>query len=490
MILRYSFSIPSLPPPPDESSSSSSPPSSLPWAQALQQRILTIHSNPVNISTLKCADLTIPCHSLTLFGQDLEDFKFLISLPQRHLILHQNKIITSFQLPPTVEEEGEGEEGRGQVEGLFKKSPPSISIENFDLLQTTAGFSSSSYRHLHIIRFYKCPHLVDVSGLGGHHPIHSIQIRDCDSLSNLTGLGNVYDLLIAHCPNVRNLTPLTNNYRLFFAYCCHPSSSSSAGGVIGYGTVLSNVVDLTTDMIILYEQALGLNRVKKCSLLRYQDQIIPMKPSMKSLSIQMGKNIPFGWFLRTSHSNHPRHHLFSIELMKMKNISDLSPLADIPIIHLNEIMDLSDISCLGSIRNKSISIISCQKIVDFSSLKSVPKVCLKKCDGFSNGYDVENVQILSIQDCNNLKNIDMLGKVHHLTLHMTSNNPSSLAALKDVIILDLNLKDAVAISFPGKNEKIICLENFQWDAVLKNNYILVEKNWSTNSFTYLKNIVV
>jgi hypothetical protein len=102
--------------------------------------------------------------------------------------------------------------------------------------------------------------------------------------------------------------------------------------------------------------------------------------------------------------------LFSVELKSCVRLRSLARFKNIPVVVVEDISDLGN--------NQSVTIINCEQITVFSSLKNIVKVTVQGCPGFTKASDVENVRYLKVHSCENFKNFIDLGNVCDLNLHI------------------------------------------------------------------------
>jgi hypothetical protein len=193
--------------------------------------------------------------------------------------------------------------------------------------------------------------------------------------------------------------------------------------------------------------------VYNSTILEISADLVPAKrpidfPRLRKLSYfasKLDKQRSFPWL-----------NLFSLELSQVFRLKKLFPEARrIPVIIFDRCIDLEDISDLGE--NKSVKIRYCHKIKDFRSLKNGWNVLIERCDGFSDGNDVENVRHLTIYSISeNFSDTSPLEDVQHLTLslHWTSD---VLKGIWDIPVLEISFNIAFTC-FPHvqlNNEKII-----------------------------------
>lgn len=323
-----------------------------------------------------------------------------------------------------------------------------LEVYSFAFLKNTAGLS-----HLEDICLLDCPALTNVTSLRN---VKVVKLVECTRLSNLEGLGQVYNLSLMKCDRIEDISPLTHNCRLTIVDCNHI--------VKGFEDLNKRLHFLSTDLPFPPEALSRLLELKMFSAFGYRSQSFPVLRSLKSLTIvNLCPHLSLSFF----------NCLFFLKLDNLKSISVLG-LGDIPVLYLSRIRELEDISDLGN-RNKVVTILSCHKITDFSSLKNVRKVKIIGCAGFHNGFDVENVEDLTILACNDFCEVSMLGKLKRLclsALYVNARQIPSLEALKDVLILELDFHSYIPLPPLGKNQKILCVASmYSQDPLLEKYYL-------------------
>lgn len=297
-----------------------------------------------------------------------------------------NKIIQSFQF--------EGEAG--------KRIPASkAKFSSLLALQNTNGLS-----HLQELSLILCDSLTDVSSLS---KLRKVLIFSCSILTNLTGLGTVYDLELSNCKGIQDISPLTKNHTLKIFSC-----PNIKAGLLSIMNVEEWKTDLFTSSSFLGEEGI-FPQLSRLTVHRYLEKEFPYLRNLKHLSLTC-------FLIDLSYMNCQNFsHLTSLSISCTPNLQAISVLRDIPVLKLNSISRLQDISSLGG-KNKSVTISYCSLIKDFSSLKNVPKVTILSCGLFSNANDVSDVEELTITDLFQVSDISCLGKVKKLTATPSSRH--------------------------------------------------------------------
>ena len=149
---------------------------------------------------------------------------------------------------------------------------------------------------------------------------------------------------------------------------------------------------------------------------------------------------------------HELSNLQEVQLVECDQVLNLKGLNKVRCVEIISCRGLHDISDLGS--NQIVKLHDVRKVVDFSSLRTVPKVVLTYCN-ITNGYEVEGVQHLVLSNDGKIVDISMLGNVSQLELlHCPRIN--SLVGLKSIDTIEISDCPSISsYSELGNNRKCV-----------------------------------
>jgi hypothetical protein len=225
--------------------------------------------------------------------------------------------------------------------------------------------------------------------------LDEFHIESCHNLADVNGLGNVRILSIIDCYRIQDISGLTNNQ----------SWTILRSQNIATGPTPRNVKKIHSDVAPSGLPGISFPHLKDVSAI--------CRKSMLELEGDLLENRP-----------HPLTDPF------------LGGLGNILCLYL-KYCSLDDLSCLNGVA-KSVTLISCKYLRNFSALRNVPRVHIESCEGFRDGREVENVHRLTLVNCTNFRVAHMLGKVHHLQLFTQID---SFLGLGSVPIVEFDCKD-------------------------------------------------
>jgi hypothetical protein len=107
-------------------------------------------------------------------------------------------------------------------------------------------------------------------------------------------------------------------------------------------------------------------------------------------------------------------------------------------------------------KNNSVYFEDCPLITDFSSLREVQLVRIRRGDGFTNGHHISGAKIIILDHCSNIHDVSMLGNAEQVELQ-SCDGISSVEGLENVptIVIETcrNLKPLKGLG-RGRNEII------------------------------------
>jgi hypothetical protein len=286
------------------------------------------------------------------------------------------------------------------------------------------------------LKLINCAEISDVSPL---KDLHKLILKQCPNVKNVHGLGRIHDLTIIHCLGVENINPLTHNHRLTIYQCQNIRKHSMA---------FSNTVHIITDLIENYEDSLMLVHAKTVDLWKYKDKTLYFRSPLREISLP-------GLFLKDI-SNFAGLHV-AVFLQLSPKVS-LQPLFNVPHV---EIIDSEMISLRGLGQNQFVKLHECNNVEDFSFIKSVPKVIISFCQGFFEGYDLENVRSLKLINCNSIHDLSMCKEMKELEIISCVKFTSLKHLPKDIPFLKMRNCPLQSLEgFSALHQKIILQRSF------------------------------
>jgi hypothetical protein len=303
-----------------------------------------------------------------------------------------------------------------------------MNLLNFPEIQDIAPLAN-----LQQLTLSNFPHLVNVSFLW---KLSKLTLIDCHSISDISHLGNISCLTIINCSGVSDISGLTANKSLTIEKCPN---------IIDF-IPMFNAKRLQTDLFKATEFAAEKVESLYLSHLEQNEFIYLYLPFQHLQCLSLTSSFVLT-HLRGC-SNIPIIRLCSCP--SLRDISDLKPANSFfTMENLNE-----KLSSLYFRTPRRVTIIDCNRIEDFSSLKNVLDVKIIDCENFRNGYDVENVHSLSLNNCSNLRNVFPLGKIQNLTMmnmNIRSATLMGLSKIPKITLLHCNIPSLEGI---GENLEI------------------------------------
>jgi hypothetical protein len=322
----------------------------------------------------KCSSLiNDPRHQLTIntsSSHDVKVFQFLTHLP----LLKLKAIVT--------ETNGDWKEiisNKRHLEFDFDFTDEGLEfpaleiIDSLTLWNLDGVITFHSLANLKKLELNYCYQFAEVSYFKN---LDELIVCGCPLVQDVSDLGNIRKLEITECENLKDISALTNNYSLSVTYCLNISKVPSEMRTRNFKT------DLDSNLI---------HQIKFSQL-----RIFKFRETFESFFMS-------------------EHNLFSITLQHCNILKHLSTsFRRIPVVRVDNCEQLTDISGLGE--NKSVAILSCPNLKDFSVLRFLPKVSLFQCN-ITNAEDLDHVHHLSLGACNKLEDINCLSVgVKHLVL--------------------------------------------------------------------------
>lgn len=290
-----------------------------------------------------------------------------------------------------------------------------LRISYFSRLINVQGFAD-----VKVLDLCRCDQVEDLSCLGN---LEKINITECEKVKTLKGLGKVKELAFYYCSGLIDISDLTTeNYTTRIVACNNITDIKP----------LSRVTNLETDLLQDWEDFELSNDNQEPRQLK---KLFLFKSGLK-------RSAPLGF-------------LQSLTMKDCHTIRALRGLKSVPVIEIENCNSLNDISDLG--KNRSVTIINNNKIMNFTSLKNIPRVKLDRCVWFENGFHVENVKYLTISNCA-IRELGMLNNCQQLELFYLKGI-SNFHGLYSIPTIILNMLDS-NISFKGLGGNEVIKINF------------------------------
>lgn len=271
-----------------------------------------------------------------------------------------------------------------------------------------------------------------------------LELINCPDIKDITACDHIYDIQLIDCPKISSIETLQHNHKVLINNCL---------SILDYSNSFRYTVSLTvlSPNPLSHINTLNYITLKHFHLYYWKSKLITndlFLNHMKSLSLQKFQSFTI--------SNHiPTLYLWKLQLIDCTSIKSVIAFGHITVLHLEQLPNLHNLVGLG-FSNKVVHIISCNEIVDFSPLKHVPKVSIIRCVGFRDGYDVDHVKHLIIEEFS-FHDTSMLGiSVEYLELR-NCPNLISFVGLKRTPILDLSgMNSYLTIEdIVGEHEKLV-----------------------------------
>ena len=175
---------------------------------------------------------------------------------------------------------------------------------------------------------------------------------------------------------------------------------------------------LTSEKIL----EVGVNRqIRHLALYaNYQSEDFPFLPTLRSLTVTQAPELSEFYNLR---------HLFSVQLNYCNRLRSLEGLGEVTVLTIRGCRELRSLEGLRNGKfDRTIAIIDCQEVRDFSPLNNVRKVTISACPGFTDCSQVSGVKDLTIYVCVGLVILANCLNCQSLTLEMMDH----LTSLKEV----------------------------------------------------------
>lgn len=298
--------------------------------------------------------------------------------------------------------------------------------------------SVNGLKNIDSLAFINCINLKKFSKLQN---IQSLLLQDCTSIVDISSLKSIPHIAIHHCAFLRDLNPIL--YQL---------SDSSVNTTIPKSQQQQSTETITPlkSLEVVSCPSVDISKPSGDSEISEQDDIYSSNKSSKLLARQQQQqqypslqklkvvspydSIDFSLFSKVQkielHSltihdvsvfaNIPHviiHLCYGIiDVSPLKNcntlvlshcprIDNVSMLGNIPNLVLNNCRKIVDISSLGQVQQVSVKIERCQQIKSFISLKSVKYVQIIDCIGLTVWNEMNGVESLTVDSCNQLEEI-------------------------------------------------------------------------------------
>jgi hypothetical protein len=341
-----------------------------------------------------------------------------------------------------------------KVNSVITAFPSGLNFHRLDVIDFSALSDVSSFSHLKVFSLSGCAEVQDVRCLC---KVDDLYLYNCPKIVDVSALGKVRRLWLEELPLVNDISALTENYTMTIM------------GLAGVEVVarVMNVVKFNTD--------LSLSLLEKISF----PKLFALGPStpkgVTNVQEQLGSFISL-------------QNLFCLHLERCANLTTLGGMNKIPVVEIKSCLSLTDISDLGG--NQSVTIVSCFAIENFVSLRNIPVVSLRNCNGFAKNYsEVDwNVKHFTLENCGDLKDVSVFGKIKHLELYTRVDD---FKGLSHVPVFEFNFYAAPGKTGAdyfkslenGNNHKIVFpptfdFENFMTDFPQINDYHVIQDKFT------------
>jgi hypothetical protein len=269
-----------------------------------------------------------------------------------------------------------------KVNSVITEFPSGMNFHRLYLIAFSALSDVSSFSHLKVLSLSRCVEVQDVRCLCN---VDDLYLFNCPKIEDVSTLGKVRCLWLEELPLVKDISALTENYSMTI-------KNLAAVEIVPR---VMNVVKFSTDLPLTV-----LEKISFPKLFTFG----PSTPKeVTNVQEQLARFIPF-------------QRLFCLHLDHCINLTTLTGMNKIPVVEIKGCSSLTDISDLGG--NQSVTIVACFAIENFLSLKDIPVVSLRNCNGFVKNYsEVDwNVKHFTIEYCGELTDVSVFGKVKHLQL--------------------------------------------------------------------------
>jgi hypothetical protein len=322
----------------------------------------------------------------------------------------------------------EGNETVKCFEGL--KSLKHLNLHGFNVLSDLSHFV-----HLTSLSLRSCPSVKDVSALKG---LRKVVLEFCDRIEDISPLSHAYSIDINSCVTITKISSLTHNVKISVFGC--PDVTDGEQWKNNVARFVQSAITNTAQLMA------GFPSAEKMTLFDYlETRKVSIGSKLKRITLDNS-------FLKDTSA---LSALYTVVLYACNNLKILNGLENVSNVFLKWCSALYDISNLGK-GNMNVLIESCLMINDFSSLKEVSRVRIKRFRGLTNGYDIAGAKIIILDSCSNITNVSMLENAEEVEL-CGCDGIASLEGLENVptIVIEncRNLKWLKGLGL-GRNEFI------------------------------------
>jgi hypothetical protein len=305
-----------------------------------------------------------------------------------------------------------------------------LKLQDFAALSDISHFSQLSSLCLR-----RCPSVKDVSAL---KKLKRIVLEFCDGIEDISFLSHVYSICIDTCENITEISSLTHNEKISVFGCPNITDAKQ------WKNEVARFVE--SDVTVTSSQMAGFRNAEVLTLFDYEDtHHIYVAPKLKLIEF-------YNSFLNDTSA---LSSLYTVVLYGCNGLKELKGLENVQNLTVMICSALFDISNLGE-KNKNVYFEDCPLIKDFSSLREVPRIWIKGCFGFTNGYDIAGAKIIILDSCSNISDVSMLGNAEEVELQ-SCDGITSLEGLENVPMIVIencrNLKSLKGLGL-GRNEYI------------------------------------
>jgi hypothetical protein len=310
------------------------------------------------------------------------------------------------------------------------------SLNRLKLQDFTALSDISPFSQLSSLCLRQCPLVKDVSAL---KKLKRIVLEFCDGIEDISPLSHVYYIVINGCENIARISCLTQNEKIDIRWCPNINDAKQWKNEVARS--------VASDMITTATLMAGFPNAEIMTLFAYEDtRNFAINPKLRWIEVYTS-------VLTDTSRLSSLHH---VVLCDCNNLKELKELENVQNLIVKFCSTLSDISKVGG-NNKNVYFEDCPLIKDFSSLREVPRIWIKGCFGFTNGYDIAGAKIIILDSCSNISDVSMLGNAEEVELR-GCDGITSIEGLENVptIVIEncQHLKSLKGLG-SGSNEFII-----------------------------------
>lgn len=254
----------------------------------------------------------------------------------------------------------------------------------------------TSFPCLHTILMNGCSQIKDIHNFSH---LSKLTIISCLSISDISVLGDIHDLVLINCPNITDISSLNNNYKIYIENCYN---------IRDYSNSFQNTSILTLKLPINKKK--DNNGIIHINYYHWKN--------MKELTFYY--YFPYYSRIPSSEISLLFQSLRSLTLYKCNEIRDVESFIYIPILslqYLNNLTSLLPIRVSSYIR--SISIVSCPHIQDYSPLRHIERVSITGDHNLVNLEEVNHVKDLTFTATNQMFNHCLLNYNHNTIQRLT-----------------------------------------------------------------------